>query len=213
MTTSRDLMIIAMDAAPDRPVEQGDLSLALAGAEVIDLLDCRAVTLDGDHIVPGPRPTTADPLLEQAASSLVREVPPYESVGDWLWRRGRDLSAAYLQALEAEGLLSRQRRGMSFRAGPLVLADSSERRAAADRRASGEPILTALAEAIGIQGEGGEGGENGEGGEDAAGFSSTDDDAVDTVLAAVIDALMQLEALRQRRAIEQAAFDNIWRGD
>jgi hypothetical protein len=43
--------------------------------------------------------------------------------------------------------------------------------------------------------------------------SSVDGGDVDTVLACVHDALMNLEALRQRRAIEQAAFDNIWRGD
>jgi hypothetical protein len=202
MTTSRDLMIIAMDVPPGRPVEQGDLSLTLAGAEVIDLLDAQAIALDGDHIVPGYRPTTADPLLTQAASSLVREAP-YESVGDWLWRRGRGLSAAYLATLEKEGQLSRQhRRGMPFRS-TLVPADSPDRRAATNRWASDEPILAALASAVGIHGKDSEG---------SADSPGVDDDAVDTVLAAVQDALMQLEALRQRRAIEQAAFDNIWRG-
>ncbi|MFJ5677458.1 hypothetical protein [Streptomyces sp. NPDC093097] len=40
-----------------------------------------------------------------------------------------------------------------------------------------------------------------------------DDNGIDTVLAAVNGALMELEAMRQRRAIEQAAFDNIWRGN
>ncbi|MFE3630330.1 GPP34 family phosphoprotein, partial [Streptomyces goshikiensis] len=39
------------------------------------------------------------------------------------------------------------------------------------------------------------------------------DDTTATVLAAVNDALMELEAVRQRRAIEDAAFDNIWRGN
>jgi hypothetical protein len=39
------------------------------------------------------------------------------------------------------------------------------------------------------------------------------DDAVAIVLAVVNDALMELEAVRQRRAIEEAAFDNIWRGE
>jgi hypothetical protein len=38
------------------------------------------------------------------------------------------------------------------------------------------------------------------------------DEAVVTVLAAVGDAVMELEAVRQRKAIEDAAFDNIWRG-
>ncbi|MEU5247025.1 GPP34 family phosphoprotein, partial [Streptomyces asoensis] len=36
-------------------------------------------------------------------------------------------------------------------------------------------------------------------------------DAVGTVLAAVGDAVTELEAVRQRRSIEDAAFDNIWR--
>ncbi|MFE7297195.1 GOLPH3/VPS74 family protein [Streptomyces sp. NPDC057579] len=204
MTTSRDLMITALDAAPGRPVEQGDLSLALAGAEVIDLLAAEAVALDDDRIVPGYRPTTTDPLLDQAAASLVRETP-YESVGDWLWRRGRGLSAAYLAALEADGLLSRQpRRGVPLRAGHIVLADSPDRRTAAHRWASDEPVLAFLGTVVGIRGTDAEGSVN---------SPSVDDDGVDTVLAAVHDALLQLEALRQRRAIEQAAFDNIWRGD
>ncbi|MFE4552342.1 GPP34 family phosphoprotein, partial [Streptomyces sp. NPDC056785] len=35
--------------------------------------------------------------------------------------------------------------------------------------------------------------------------------AVGTVLDAVHDAETELEAVRQRRSIENAAFDNIWR--
>ncbi|MCX4536263.1 GPP34 family phosphoprotein [Streptomyces sp. NBC_01669] len=201
MTTPRDLSIAVMDMAPGRPVEQGDLSLALAGAEMIDLLGAEAIRLDGDRIVPGLRPPMADHLLDEAAASLIREAP-YESVEDWLWRRGRGLSAAYLAALEAEGQLTRQpRRGMPFRSGRTVLVDSPARRAAADRWTSDEPVLAALAAAIGIR-------------DDWTGdFPTTADDAVVTVLAAVNDALMELEAVRQRRAIEDAAFDNIWRGE
>ncbi|MFF4741953.1 GPP34 family phosphoprotein [Streptomyces sp. NPDC001268] len=224
MTTSRDLMIIAMEAASSRPVEQGDLSLALAGAEVVDLLAADAVTLDGDRIVPGLGPATGDPLLDQAAASLDRDAP-YERVGDWLWRRGQGLSAAYLAALEADGLFGRQRRrGLSFRAGRDVPADSPERRAAAERLASDEPVLAALASAVGLRGDGAPGGQDGagredegEGGTGEAGAGPGDSpgvsDDVDTVLAAVLDALTQLEAIRQRRSVEQAAFDNIWRGD
>ncbi|MEU5299907.1 GPP34 family phosphoprotein [Streptomyces noursei] len=204
MSTARDLMITAVDVAPGHPVEQGDLSLALAGAEVIDLLAAQALTLDDDRIVPGFRPTTDDPLLDRAAADLVRETP-YEPVEDWLWRRGRGLSATYLATLEAEGLLSRQRRrGIPLRAGQIVLADSPQRRTAAHRRASDEPVLTALAAALGLRGEDRT---------EAADPPGVGDDAVDTVLAAVHGALMHLEAMRQRRAIEQAAFDNIWRGD
>lgn len=38
------------------------------------------------------------------------------------------------------------------------------------------------------------------------------DDTVAAVLAAVNDTLVELAAVRQRRSIEDAAFDNIWRG-
>ncbi|WKK22868.1 GPP34 family phosphoprotein [Streptomyces olivoreticuli] len=194
MTTPRDLMIAAMDAAPGRPVEPGDLSLALAGAELTDLLAAGTVTLDGDRIVPDGRPAVADRVLDQAAQSLTREAP-YESVTDWLWRRGRGLAAVYLAALEADGQLTRHRRRLPFRTERTVPTDSPGRRFAAD-----EPVLAALATAVGIRDD------------EPAEASGAFDDAVETVLAAVGDALMDLEAVRQRRAIEQAAFDNVWRG-
>ncbi|MFF3764085.1 GPP34 family phosphoprotein [Streptomyces sp. NPDC001922] len=201
MTTPRDLSIAAMDEAPRRPVEQGDLSLALAGAEVIDLLGAGAVTLDDDRIVPGGhRPALADRLLDEAAESLVREAP-YESVDDWLWRRGRGLHAAYVAALEADGQLTREpRRGLSFRTGRTLPADTPEHRQATERWASDEPVLAALGAAVGIRDE------------PAEDSLSAADEAVVTVLASVHDALRELEAVRQRRAIEDAAFDNIWRG-
>lgn len=199
MTTARDLVIVAMDRESDRPVERGDVSLALAGAELIDLLGAEAAHLDGERIVPGYRPTIADRMLDEAASALVREAPQ-ESVDDWLWRRGRGLAAAYLAALEADGQLTRRRHRWSpFRTGPAVLADSLARRRAADRWASREPVLTALAVAAGVDGE-----------ETAEAPDLADDDMA-TVLATVHDAVRELEAERQRRAIEQTAYDNIWR--
>lgn len=203
MTTPRDLLIVTMDTAPDRPVEQGDLSLALAGAELIDLLAAGAVALDGDRIVPGSTPETADRLFGEAAGALVREAP-HESVEDWLWRRGRGLSEAYLAALEAEGDLVRERhRGISFRAGKLAPADSPARRRAMDRWTADEPVLVLLAEALGGRGKPAA---------DAPDAPDVADDAVATVLAGVNDALVELGSVRQRRAIEDAAFDNIWRG-
>ncbi|MFD8985769.1 GPP34 family phosphoprotein [Streptomyces sp. NPDC059564] len=200
MTTPRDLLIVTMDTAPDRPVEQGELSLALAGAELIDLLAAGAVGLDGDRIVPGPRPEPADRLLGEAADALVREAP-HESVEDWLWRRGRGLAEAYRAALEADGDLVRERRrGISFQAGRLAPADTPARRRATDRWSADEPVLALLAEALGVRGKPAE---------DAPDVA---DDAVATVLAAVNDAVVELGSVRQRRAIEDAAFDNIWRG-
>ncbi|MEU6080126.1 GPP34 family phosphoprotein [Streptomyces sp. NPDC047108] len=201
MTTPRDLMMTAMDVEADRQVERGRLSLALAGAELIDLLAAESVTLDGGRIVPGLRMPLPDHLLDAADESLVRETP-YESVGDWLWRRGRDLSSAYLTALETEGQVTRQRRRwLPFGNSRTTLADSPDRRMAEDRWASHEPVITALGTAVGLREPEPE---------DAAG--GTDDD-VEEVLAEVNDAVLELESVRQRRDIEQAAFDNIWRGD
>ncbi|MEU1626755.1 GPP34 family phosphoprotein [Streptomyces sp. NPDC020096] len=203
MTTPRDLFIVSMDMASDRPVERGDLSLALAGAELIDLLDAQAIHLDGDRIVPTYQPVIPDRLLAEAASSLVRETP-YEPVADWLWRRGRNLSAAYLADLEVEGQIARQqaRRWMVFRTSRLVLVDSPARRQAADRWASDEPILAALAADVGIHGKRTE---------DSPGVV---DDAVATVLVAVDDALGELADERQRRVRrrEEAAENNRRRG-
>jgi hypothetical protein len=200
MTTARDLLIVALDAAPGRPAEQGDLSLSLAGAELLDLLDARAITLDGDLIVPGDRPVTDDRLLQEAASSLVRQTP-YESVEDWLWRRGRGLSSAYLAAFEEEGQFTRQRRRwLPSWTGEATLVDSPARRQAADRWAAGEPVLATLAATTGIRDMPEEG------------LPEETDQAVTTVLAAVDDAVTELTAVRQRRDIEKAAFDNIWRG-
>jgi hypothetical protein len=192
--------MVAMDMESGRPPEQGDLSLALAGAEVIDLLDVQAIRLDGERIVPAYRPETGDRLLDEAASSLVRQ-EPYELVDDWLWRRGRGLFSSYLAALEAEGQVTRQRRRWRlFRTGRTMLVDSPAHRAAAKRWASDDAVLAALAAAVGIHGE------------RTADSPGIADDPVATVLAAVNAAVMELGLVRQQRAIEGAAFDNIWRG-
>ncbi|WP_327266095.1 GPP34 family phosphoprotein [Streptomyces sp. NBC_01232] len=199
MSTAKDLFIIAMDPQPDRSVGQGDLSLALAGAELIDLLDARAAALDGDRIVPGEQPELHDELLAEAQTVLTRQ-PPYERVEDWLWRRGRDLSTAYQAALEEAGQLTRGRRGLlPFGTDRLELADTPARRQALGRWEADEPVLAALASAVGIEGE------------DSEDEPRRDDEAVTTVLAIVNDAVMELEAVRQRRSIENAAFANVWR--
>ncbi|MFD6967659.1 GPP34 family phosphoprotein [Streptomyces sp. NPDC059949] len=197
MTTPRDLLIVAMDIAGSRPIGPGDLSLALAGAELIDLLESPTIRLDGGRIVPGHLPLPADRLLVEAAASLMME-EPYESVGDWLWRRGDSLAGTYMAALEAEGVVARQG-GRPFRDGQRVLVASPSRQQAVERWESAEPVLAGLAEGLGIRGGTGESPE-------------VADYAVATVLAAVNDALLELEAERQKRGIEQAAFDNIWRG-
>ncbi|MBC2900521.1 GOLPH3/VPS74 family protein [Streptomyces cupreus] len=197
MNTARDLAIVALE--PSRSVEQGDLSLALAGAEVLDLVAAGALTLDDDRLVPGPKSATGDRLLDEATASLVRQ-EPFETIEDWLWRRGRELSSAYVDDLEKIGLTAR-RRGPRFplRSGRAVPVESPARSRAEERRASGEPVLTALAAAVGIEDE-------------TAPPENLTDDTVTTVLAAVGHAVMELEAVRQRRSIEDAAFDNVWRG-
>nr|WSX53794.1 GPP34 family phosphoprotein [Streptomyces sp. NBC_00974] len=206
MTTAKDLFIIAMDPQAARSVGQGDLSLALAGAELIDLIGTGAVALDGDRIVPGTRPAQDDHLLDEAAAALTRQ-PPYERVEDWLWRRGRDLSAAYQRALEEDGQLTSERRGrLPFGASRMELVDSPARRQALSRLEADEPVIGALTAAVGIDRDrpADEPGLDGE--------PSPDDEAVTTVLAVVNDAVMELEAVRQRRSIEKAAFANVWRG-
>ncbi|MFE7096409.1 GPP34 family phosphoprotein [Streptomyces erythrochromogenes] len=200
MTTAKDLFIIALEPRPESSVGQGDLSLSLAGAELVDLLDAEAIGLDGDLIVPGPLPDLDDRLLGAAASALVRQVP-YENVADWLWRRGRDLAAAYQAAFEEDGLLTRARRGvLNLGAERMELADTPSRHLAQSRWQADEPVLGALAAAIGVR--------RGEGAQEDAG---PDGEAVVTVVAAVNDAVMELEAVRQRRSIENAAFANVWR--
>ncbi|MFF4760278.1 GPP34 family phosphoprotein [Streptomyces sp. NPDC001292] len=200
MSTARDLMIVALDVEPSRSPERGDLSLALAGAEAYDLLRAGLLELDGDRIVPRLLPELGDRLLDEAASSLVRQVP-HETLADWLWRRGRGLARAYLTALEQEGQVTWERsRWLPFRGGRTVLSDTDARRRAAYRWAADEPVLLTLAAAVGVRDE------------MTPAEPGVTDDAVLTVLAAVHDAVMELEAVRQRRAIEDAAFANVWRG-
>ncbi|MEU3690572.1 GOLPH3/VPS74 family protein [Streptomyces narbonensis] len=201
MTTAKDLFVITLDhPGPEHAVGQGDLSLALAGAELIDLIGAGAVTMDGDRVVPDGAPALDDRLLGEAAARLTRQ-PPYETVEDWLWRRGRDLSAAYQSALEEDGELTRKRSGrLSFGSDAVEPVDTPGRRGAAARWEEKEPVLTALASAVGIGG-----GRS----EDQPGLG---DEAVTTVVAAVHDAVMELEAVRQRRTIENSAFANLWRG-
>jgi hypothetical protein len=199
MSTARDLTLVVMDVLPDRPVEQGDLSLALAGAEAVDLLESGTLTLDGDHMVPGPRTPTGDRLLDRAAASLLRQ-EPYETVEQWLWRRGVELAAAYVDDLKRRGLITHPRgHGFRLRSARTVPAESPERARAEKRRESGEPVLADLLAVLGIGEEPSEADEN------------AVPDAVTTVLAAVGDAVTQLEATRLRRNIENAAFDNLWR--
>ncbi|MGW1326943.1 GPP34 family phosphoprotein [Streptomyces antibioticus] len=203
MTTARDLLFVSLDVPSARPVERGDLSLALAGAELVDLLDAGAVALDGDRVVPGTGAPTGDGPLDEAGAALVRQ-EPYESVEDWLWRRGDGLAAAYAAGLEAEERSGRPRRSWLARgradtsASAQPSADAPDRRHAADRWAAREPVLLGLAAALGIP-------------EETAGEPEGLADDTEAVLAAVHGALTELEAVRQRRRIEDAAFDNVWR--
>ncbi|MEV5875681.1 GPP34 family phosphoprotein [Streptomyces sp. NPDC052101] len=197
MSTPEDLFLVSLDVAGEHAVEQGDLSLALAGAELIDLLGVRALALEGERIVPGPVLTTGDRMLDEAGAALVRREPG-ETVEDWLWRRGEGLAAAYRDALESAGQLSGARTRRLRRADTDAVADSPARRHAADRWWSREPVLAGLAATLGIEGERPPEAEPG-------------DEAVVTVLVTVGDAVTELEAVRERRRIENIAFDNIWR--
>ncbi|MFF7357895.1 MULTISPECIES: GOLPH3/VPS74 family protein [Streptomyces] len=198
MTTPQDLFLVSLDVPHEQPVEQGDLSLALAGAELVDLLGARALTLEGGRIVPGPVLTTGDRLLDEAGAALVRK-EPYEAVEDWLWRRGQGLATAYRDVLESEGQLTgKRRRWLALRDRDDPTADTPARRHAADRWWSHEPVLAGLASTLGIP-------------DDRPAAPEPGDEAVVTVLVAVGDAVTELAAVRERRRIENVAFDNIWR--
>ncbi|MGW7664607.1 GPP34 family phosphoprotein [Streptomyces sp. NPDC054756] len=208
MNTARDLAIVALDLAQDHRVEQGELSLALAAAEVFDLLDAGALTLAEDRIAPNAQAPTGDRLLDEAATALIRQ-EPYESVEDWLWRRGRGLSAAYVEDLEQTGTMSRSRAfRLPLRAARTMPGDPAARQRAEQRWTSREPLLAALGAAAGIDTEPAAPGP----GEGPADTDALTDDTSSAVLAALGNAVMELEAVRQRRAIEDAAFDNVWRG-
>ncbi|MFD6415316.1 GPP34 family phosphoprotein [Streptomyces sp. NPDC060194] len=199
MSTAKELFIVAVERGPEDGVGQGDLSLALAGAEVIDLLGAEAVALDGDRIAPRDAGAPGERLLGEAAGQLRRQ-PPYEAVADWLWRRGRDLAGTYQSALEAEGELARERGGrLSFGPERVVAADTELRRRAVGRFEAGDAVLTALAAAVGV-------------GEEEDEAPAVGDESVTAVVAAVHDAVMELEAVRQRRTIENTAYANLWRG-
>ncbi|ARP72504.1 GPP34 family phosphoprotein [Streptomyces pluripotens] len=202
MTTPQDLYLVSLDVPRShpggRPVEQGDLALALAGAELIDLLRARALTLADGRVVPGPPLTTGDRLLDEAGAELVRQ-EPYETVEDWLWRRGHGLATVYHDVLYAEGQLTgRRRHWLSRPSRDDTPADTPARRHAADRWWAHEPVLADLAATLGIEHE-------------RPPEEEPDDEAVVTVLVAVGDAVTELEAVRERRRIENVAFDNIWR--
>lgn len=200
MTTARDLLITAMDVDPDRSVGQGDLSLALAGAEVIDLLAADAVHLDGDRLVASPGADDGGPPPGRGGV-LTRTSGALRAGRGLAVAQGRGLAAVHLAALEADGQLTRQRqRRLLFGAVRMVVVDSPARRRALHRWAADEPVLVSLAAAVGIPAEQG------------VDVPVVTDDAVTTVLAAVNDAVMELEAVRQRRSIENAAFANLWRG-
>src|SRR3954447_10099957 len=147
MNTARDLALVALGVASDRPLEQGDLSLALAGAEVFDLIEAKALVLDGDRILPSAQAPTGDRLLDEATDALVRQ-EPYESVEEWLWRRGRELASAYVDDLERIGLAARPRgRRIPLRGRRTQPVESAALSRAEERWAAGEPVLAALAAA------------------------------------------------------------------
>ncbi|MFG3657944.1 GPP34 family phosphoprotein [Streptomyces sp. NPDC047706] len=208
MTTPQDLLIVALNIPSGRDVGQGDLSLALAGAELIDLVDAGALTLDDDRLVPGAERTTGDRLLDEAGAALIRQ-PPYETAEEWLWRRGRGLADAYVAVLEAEAPAAEggRRHWLRRRSEATAAVDSPSRRHANERWADREPVLVALAAALGI------GQPSETGAQDTADVpvADTGDGPVVTIMAAVNDALTELEAVRQRRRIEEDAFDNVWR--
>ncbi|MBQ1095382.1 GPP34 family phosphoprotein [Streptomyces sp. b94] len=215
MNTARDLFVITLEVPSSRPIAQGDVSLVLAGAELVDLRDAHVLRLDGDRIVPlDDHADGTNTLTAQASAQLVTE-PPYETVEQWLWRRGRGLAGSYADDLAAQtagdargGLLPRFLR-------PFATNRSQEpsvrpRHEATDpHQGLDDSVLAAFAGTLGI-------------GEAAPPPPTEPTEPTDTttvdqaddiglILAVVSDALTELEAERQRRQIEQDAYDNVWR--
>ncbi|MFH8625879.1 GPP34 family phosphoprotein [Streptomyces vietnamensis] len=198
MTTARELALFVLSLAPERAVEPGDLSLALAGAEAVDLLRSGSLALDGDRMAPRSDRATGDRLLDQALASVVRQ-QSWQTIRSWLWRRGKDLAETYVQDLERAGLLVRPRgHGLWLGSVRPLKADSPE--PGRVRLASADPVLAALTALLGV------GDFPPDTTDDAVGGPS-----VATVLAAVGDAVTELEAIRLRRGVEAEAFDNMWR--
>jgi hypothetical protein len=213
MTTPQDLMIVTLDLPASRTVERGDLSLALAAAETIDLLRAGAAALVDGRVVPAAeteaRPSggaarSGEVLLGEAARALAAG-PDGEPLTEWLWRRGRGLAQTYLDALEADGLLLRERTRGRFRVprgSRLVLAQSPERRRAAHRAAADEPVLRALGAALALPGG------------LPPGAEPVTDGEVMAVLRALSRNLAELDVERHRRArrLSEAARTNTRRG-
>ncbi|MEJ1201638.1 MULTISPECIES: GPP34 family phosphoprotein [unclassified Streptomyces] len=218
MNTARDLFVITLEVPSSRPIAQGDVSLVLAGAELVDLRDAHVLRLDGDRIVPlDDHPDGTDALTAQASAQLVTE-PPYETVEQWLWRRGRGLAGSYADDLAARtagdargGLLPRFLRHFA----PNRSQEPSVRplhEATDPHQGLDDSVLAAFAGTLGI----GEAApppptEPTEPPEPTDTTTADQADDVGLILAVVSDALMELEAERQRRQIEQDAYDNVWR--
>jgi hypothetical protein len=97
-------------------------------------------------------------------------------------------------------LSGRDGAALALRPAKSALADSAVRSQAEERIASGEPILAGLVAAATIRDE------------PPQYRGDLLSDAATTVPIAVGEAVTQLEAIRLRRGIENAAFDNVWRG-
>ncbi|MER7738319.1 GPP34 family phosphoprotein [Streptomyces sp. NPDC096538] len=196
MTTAHDLAALAAAPGTDPAPDRGDLSLVLAGAELLDLADARAVVLGAERITPVVAPHDVDPMLMEAASEITRE-PPYETVESWLWRRGAGLAARYGAAVEAAEPYRppRSHRRPFHRPRPVV--SPLVVRHGVDRLRAGDPLFVGLAAAAGMA----------EAPADVFGSLADDETAV---LAAIHQAITQLAAERQRRSAQQGAFDNIW---
>ncbi|MFF4887740.1 GPP34 family phosphoprotein [Streptomyces nigra] len=199
MTTALGLSALAASPGIDAPPELGDLSLSLAGAELVDLVDLQAVLLNDGRLLPAASPRIQDDLLLEAASTIIRDAP-YETVEQWLWRRGRDLAARYRRALEAtvSGTPAHSSRRSFRRSRPLPVVPPAVD-PALGRMTDGRPVVVALAAAARIV----------EAADETLGELDPDEAAV---VGAVHQAVTRLAAERQRRSIERVGFDDIARG-
>jgi hypothetical protein len=197
--------IVPVSAVPVTRAPDGAPGPAAAQKAALEAAQEAAPEADGAPPVEAAQatpPVLADPLLAQAAAALMGE-PPHETVEDWLWRRGRGLPTRYLDVFEAEGQLARERRRRwgVFGSSRMVLVDSAGRRRAAHRWSADEPVLVALAAAVGTGVLPAEG---------PARFGG----GVDTVLAVLHQAVAELaeERLRRARRRDEARVTTLRRG-
>ncbi|TDT95846.1 Golgi phosphoprotein 3 GPP34 [Streptomyces sp. 846.5] len=132
MTRGRELALLAWD---DRTGELGggpELGCALAGAELLDLLETGRLGIHGANLAVLGRtqtePHTGDPQFDRAIA-VIKLIPEPKVIQAWIKRHAPGLRDSYRALLESEGAIA-PRRGRRLGLIPtsrIALTDPSER--------------------------------------------------------------------------------------